>query len=438
VTQPAQSAGRVVPVRSAGQAPAPAIPHDETVRQKQLDTMKRRATLLLAGATVLFVITRAFESRYPWLGYIRATMEAAMVGGLADWFAVTALFRHPLGIPIPHTAIVPAKKDRVGRTLGAFVQRNFLTREVIEYRLRSLQVGKRLAEWLADPANARTISRNAAVALSSAAQMLRDDDVQDVIDRSLAKRVRSMHLAPLLGKVLGVMTEDDRHQELLDEVIVLASRTVNDNSDLIRERIEQETPWWIPSAVDEKIFKRVLGAIQRLLSELSADRNHPLRGRFDESLDRFIERLNTSPEFAARVDAWKEDFLDNEAARRFSLSMWEEVKEALARYAENPGPATPNAIETALVTFGQKAMEDPELMGKIDNFAVDVAVFLVARYQDEVADLISSTVAAWDPELTSRRVELAIGRDLQFIRINGTIVGGLAGLIIYMLSKLAP
>jgi uncharacterized membrane-anchored protein YjiN (DUF445 family) len=428
-----------VPVRPAGppQLAAPAIPHDEAVRQKQLDTMKRRATLLLAGATVLFVITRAFESRYPWLGYIRATMEAGMVGGLADWFAVTALFRHPLGIPIPHTAIVPSKKDRVGRTLGAFVQRNFLTREVIEFRLRSLQIGKRLAEWLADPVNARTISRNAAVALSSAAQMLRDDDVQEVIDRSLAKRVRSMHLAPLLGKVLSVMTEDDRHQEVLDEVITLASRTVNDNSDLIRQRIEQETPWWIPSAVDEKIFKRVLGAIQRLLSELSADKDHPLRGRFDDALHRFIDRLNTSPEFAERVDAWKEEFLDNEAARRFSLSMWEEAKDALARYAAHPGPATPNAIEGALVTFGQKAMEDPELMAKIDNFAVDVAVFLVARYQDEVADLISSTVAAWDPELTSRRVELAIGRDLQFIRINGTIVGGLAGLLIYLLSKLA-
>jgi uncharacterized membrane-anchored protein YjiN (DUF445 family) len=415
-----------------------AIPHDESVRQAQLDTMKRRATLLLLGATVLFVITRTFESRYPWLGFIRATMEAAMVGGLADWFAVTALFRHPLGIPIPHTAIVPSRKDRVGRTLGAFVQRNFLTREVIEFRLRSLQIGKRLAEWLADPVNARTISRNVAAALSSAAEMLRDEDVQEMMDRSLAKRVRTMHLAPLLGKVLNVMTEDDRHQEVLDEVIVLASRTVNENSDLIRERIEKETPWWIPSAVDEKIFKRVLGAIQRLLSELSADRDHPLRGRFDEGLHRFIEQLNTSPELAERVDGWKEDFLDNEAARRFSQSMWEEVKEALARYATNPGPATPNAIEKALVTFGEKAMDDPELLAKMDNFAVDVAVFLVARYQDEVAELISSTVAGWDPELTSRRVELAIGRDLQFIRINGTIVGGLAGLLIYLLSKLAP
>jgi len=219
VTQPAESAGPIVPARRAGPAPAMAIPHDESVRQAQLDTMKRRATLLLLGATVLFVITRTFESRYPWLGFIRATMEAAMVGGLADWFAVTALFRHPLGIPIPHTAIVPSRKDRVGRTLGAFVQRNFLTREVIEFRLRSLQVGRRLAEWLADPANARTISRNVAVALSSAAEMLRDEDVQEMLDRSLAKRVRTMHLAPLIGKVLNVMTEDDELSADLSEPV---------------------------------------------------------------------------------------------------------------------------------------------------------------------------------------------------------------------------
>ncbi len=411
------------------------ILHDEATRQAQLDSMKRRATLLLVAATVLFVVTRALETRWAWMGYVRATMEAAMVGGLADWFAVTALFRHPLGIPIPHTAIVPARKDRVGRTLGAFVQRNFLSRDVIENRLRSLEVGRRIAEWLAEPTNARTIARSAAGAVSSAAQMLRDEDVQDVIDRSLAQRVRSMHLAPLLGKVLGVITEGDRHQELLDEVINLAAHTVNDNSELIRQRIEQETPWWIPSAVDEKIFKRVLRAIQRLLGELSQDPDHPLRARFDDGLRRFVDRLNNSPELAARVDAWKEDFLDNEAARRFSLSLWQEAKDALARYVANPDSSAPGAIEHALTTFGQKASQDEELLAKLDEFAVNVAVYLVARYQDEVGELIASTVAGWDPELTSRRVELAIGRDLQFIRINGTIVGGLAGLLIYVVSS---
>ena len=412
------------------------ILHDEATRQAALDAMKRRATLLLVGATALFIVARTFESHYPWVGIVRATMEAAMVGGLADWFAVTALFRHPLGIPIPHTAIVPARKDRVGRTLGAFVQRNFLTREVIEHRLRTMEVGRRLAEWLADPENARMISRNAASAMSSAAVMLDDEDVQAAIDRGLAGRVRALRLAPLIGRMLAVMTEDDRHQEVLDEVIRLASRTVDDNAELIRERIEQETPWWIPSAVDDKIFKRVLGAIQRLLGELNAEPEHPLRLRFDDGLHRFIEQLNTSPEFAAKVDAWKEDFLDNDAARRFSASLWQDAKEALARYAANPESKAPGAIEHALTGFGRKALDDPELMAKMDEFVVDVAVFLVARYQDEVADLIASTVAAWDPELTSHRVELAIGRDLQFIRINGTIVGGLAGTAIYLLSML--
>jgi uncharacterized membrane-anchored protein YjiN (DUF445 family) len=411
---------------------------DEETRQKQLDDMKRRATLLLVAAGVLFIIARYFETRHHWVGIIRATMEAAMVGGLADWFAVTALFRHPLGIPIPHTAIVPAKKDRVGRTLGAFVQRNFLSREVIEHRLRSMNVGKRLAEWLAEPDNVRTISRSAASALSSAAQMLRDEDVQELIDRSVAKRVRTMHLAPIIGKVLAVMTEDDRHQEVLDEVIQLASRVVEENSELIRARIEQESPWWVPTTIDDKIYKRVLRGIQRLLSELSTDRNHALRGRFDESLKKFIDRLNTSPEFAARIDGWKEDFLENDAARRFSASLWQDGKEALARYAADPHPKAPSVIETALTTFGQKALEDPELLAKMDEFVVDVAVFLVGRYQDEVADLIASTVSGWDPELTSRRVELAIGRDLQFIRINGTIVGGLAGMLIYLISGLFP
>jgi uncharacterized membrane-anchored protein YjiN (DUF445 family) len=412
------------------------ILHDEATRQAQLDSMKRRATSLLVAATIIFVITRALESRFPWIGIVRATMEAAMVGGLADWFAVTALFRHPLGIPIPHTAIVPARKDRVGRTLGAFVQRNFLTREVIEGRMRSLQVGRRIVEWLADPENARNISRHAASALGSAAQMLRDEDMQGIIDRSLATRVRTMKVAPILGRVLEVITEDNRHQEILDEVIALAARAVDDNRAVIRLRVERETPWWVPTAIDDKIFRKVLTAIQNMLGELRGDRYHPVRNRFDAALRDFIDRLHTSPEFAARVESWKEEFLDNDAARRFSASLWQEGKEALARYAENPESRAPGMVEHALTAFGQKAMDDPDLLAKIDDLVVDIAVFIVARYQDEVADLIAHTVAAWDPELTSRRVELAIGRDLQFIRINGTIVGGLAGTLIYLISGL--
>jgi uncharacterized membrane-anchored protein YjiN (DUF445 family) len=348
---------------------------------------------------------------------------------------VTALFRHPLGIPIPHTAIVPARKDRVGRTLGAFVQRNFLARDVIEARMRTLRVGERLLQWLADPENARTISRSAATGLSSAAHMLRDEDVQVVIDRSIADGVRKVRVAPLLGRVLSVITEENRHQEILDELLALASRGVDENAAVIRQRITQETPWWIPTAVDDKIFRRVLGGIQRLLGELKTDPDHPLRARFDAALHDFIQRLNDSPEIAAKVEGWKEELLDNEAARRFSASLWAEGREALVRYAENPDSKAPAVVEHGLTAFAHKALEDPELLAKVDQFVVEVTASLVERYQDEVSDLIANTVAAWDPDATSRRIELAIGRDLQFIRINGTLVGGLVGLLLYFASK---
>jgi uncharacterized membrane-anchored protein YjiN (DUF445 family) len=218
------------------------VQQDETERQARLDRMKRRATGLLGIFSVLFVVTRLIESRYPWIAIVRATAEAAMVGGLADWFAVTALFKHPMGLPIPHTAIVPTRKDRVGRTLGAFVQKNFLTREVIEGKLRTLNAGARLAHWLSQPENARTIARHAATSLATGAQLLHDEDVQALIDRGLESRIRETRVAPLVGKMLSVVTEENRHQELLNESIRLMARAVEDNGDLIRARIEAESP----------------------------------------------------------------------------------------------------------------------------------------------------------------------------------------------------
>src|SRR5687767_8267746 len=246
--------------------------------------MKRRATGLLVLATIVYIITRVFESRYEWLGFLRAMAEASMVGGLADWFAVTALFRHPMGIPIPHTAIIPARKDRLGRTIGNFVQRNFLTREVISGRLQGLHIGERIAAWIAQPENARTIAKHAATAVASGAQMLKDDDVQAWIDRGLEERIRQTHVAPIAGKLLSVVTEDNRHQELLNEAIILIARTVEQNRDLIRERVQRESPWWVPSAVDEKVYRKILSSIERTLVEVRDNPQHPLRTRFDASL----------------------------------------------------------------------------------------------------------------------------------------------------------
>lgn len=388
-------------------------------------------------ATVVFVTTHLLESRFAWLAFVRAAAEAAMVGGLADWFAVTALFRHPMGIPIPHTAIVPNRKDRVGRTLGAFVQRNFLTREVIEGRLRTLRIGERMATWIAQPENARTIARQTAVALSAGAQVLKDDDVQTLIDQSVQQRLRKTRIAPLAGRLLSVVTENNRHQELLNEAIVLIARAVEENHDLIRERVERESPWWVPTAVDRKIYEKIVTSIERTLVEIRDDAEHPLRLRFDAALRQFIEQLQHSPETAARAEALKLELLDAEAVRRFSGSLWVDAKAALLRFAENPEATSREggSIERALTAFGSAVLADPRLVDKVDDFVTDVAVFLVARYQDDVADLIAHTVQSWDPVVTTQRIELAIGADLQYIRINGTLVGALAGLLIYTLAR---
>jgi uncharacterized membrane-anchored protein YjiN (DUF445 family) len=418
--------------------PAP-IP-DEVERQRRLNQMKSRATGLLVVATIVFAIAHWYEARYPWVGFIRATAEAAMVGGLADWFAVTAIFRHPLGIPIPHTAIVPTRKDRVGRTLGAFVQRNFLTAEVIEARLRNLRIGERVGAWIAKPENARTIARQTAAALSAGAQVLKDEDVQTLIDNSIEERIRKTRIAPIAGRLLSVVTEGNRHQELLDEAIVLVARTVEENRDLIRERVERESPWWVPTAVDEKIYRKIVTSIERTLVEIRDNPQHPLRERFDQALRAFIDDLQHSPQTAARAEALKGEFLDTEAVRRFSASLWVDAKAALLRFAEHPDAAAREGgtIERALTSFGETVLADPVLVRKVDDFVVDIAVFLVGRYQADVADLIAHTVQNWDAEVTTKRIELAVGRDLQFIRINGTLVGALAGLIIYTISRFVP
>ena len=413
---------------------------DEAELQRRLDQLKFRATMLLVLSSIIFVVARWLEGRYPWLGYVRATAEASMVGGLADWFAVTALFRRPMGLPIPHTAIIPSRKDRLGRTIAGFVQKNFLTREVIEARLRNLKVGEKLALWLSKPENARTIARQAASALASGAQMLRDDDVRAMIDKSVEERIRATKVAPIAAKVLAVVAESNQHQELLNEAVGMMGRALEQNRDFLRQRIQQESPWWVPTAVDDKIYRKIIRGIETTLQQVEKDPKHPLRARFDQALRTFIDNLQHSPDTDARAEAIKRDFLEAESVRRFSASLWKDAKEALIRFADQPDEVAREggAVEKAVTTFGEAIANDPELVRQLDAAVTDVASFLVTRYQQDVADFIVTTVEGWDAEVTAQRVELAIGRDLQYIRINGTLVGALAGLAIYTLSKLAP
>ncbi len=405
-------------------------------RQRNLDRMKRRATGLLVIMGAVFVAASFLEPRHSWLGYIRATAEASLVGGIADWFAITALFRHPLNLPIPHTAIIPSRKDRIGRSLGNFVQNNFLSPEVLAAKLRAAQISRRAAEWLAQPENARRAAQHVASVLKSAGAVIRDEDVLALLDRSVVEPLRRMAIAPVLSKGLELLTVDDRHQQLLDRVIQGLTRLVAENEILIRDRIREESPWWVPEMVDDRIHRKVLGGIERTLFEVAADPDHPLRHQFDEMLSDWIVQLQQSPEVIARAEALKQQLLDPETSSRLAASLWAEAKEALSS-TNPPGEADGlDSVARGFSALARAALEDEVLLEKVDGWVIGAVLSVVEQHRHEVGQLIAQTVSAWDPGETSRRIELLVGRDLQYVRINGTLVGGLVGLIIYSVTQL--
>ena len=323
-------------------------------RQRNLDRMKRRATGLLVIMGAIFVAASFLEPRYIWLGYIRATAEASLVGGVADWFAITALFRHPLNLPIPHTAIIPSRKDRIGQSLGNFVQNNFLSPEVLAAKLRAAQISRRAAEWLAQPENARKAAQHVASVLKSAGTVIHDEDVHALLDRSVMEPLRRMPIAPVLSKGLELLTVDNRHQQLLDRIIHGLTRLVAENEILIRDRIREESPWWVPEMVDDRIHRKVLGGIERTLFEVGADTDHPLRHQFDELLSEWMVQLQESPEVIARAEAIKQQILDPDTSGRLAASLWSEVKEALGR-KNTPGEGGAiDAVARGLTALAQR------------------------------------------------------------------------------------
>ena len=411
---------------------------DDATRQAALDAMKWRATGLLGLALVVFVAASVFEAQFPWLGYVRATAEASLVGGLADWFAVTALFRHPLGIPIPHTAIVATRKERIGRILGNFVQNHFLSRDVIAANLRAVRPAERAARWLSDPENARRIARQVAGGIAKALEALPNDEVQALVHRVVSARLRATRVAPALGKTLALVLADNRQEELLTVAVRLAAEAVLNNRELIRERVRAETPWWVPPVVDDKIYQRIIDAVERLLRDMVMDPAHPLRRAFDDAIRDFIERLQHAPDVIARAEEMKEEWLADSPLADLSARLWENIRNAVLTYATSGDGDAPGPLDRGLSEFGTALLANPALLAEMDDLLIDLTGSVVEKYRHEIGDLIAQTVASWDPDATSRRFELAVGRDLQFVRINGTLVGGLVGLGIYAISRLWP
>lgn len=398
--------------------------------------MKRTATGMLVGVTVVFVVARVLEESTSWLGFVRATAEAAMVGAIADWFAVTALFRHPLGIPIPHTAIIPNRKDDIGRGLGTFVQQHFLTKAVVEERLANVSLAARLGDWLSEPGNAERVGDQLGGVLRSTLDALKDEDVQETLEASIATRVRAIEAGPVMSRGLTLAIDDGRHQEVLSMLLRRVGDAVLDNEDVLRARLQSETPWWVPDRFDDRIFDRVHTGVQRFLQEVADDIEHPMRATFDERLATLADQLARSPSMRARADQLKEELIDHPAVRDWSSTMWADIKASLLAHADDPDSDLRRRLVEAVANLGERLRDDPTLRARVDRWVASTAVEVVERSKGEVGEVIASTVARWDSTEATERIELQVGRDLQFIRINGTVVGGLAGLVIHTVGML--
>ena len=412
---------------------------------EQAADRERRAALLrmktVAGgglllAALIFVVCTVLGSDAGAWPYLQAASEAAMVGGLADWFAVTALFRHPLGLPIPHTAIIPRKKDQIGESLGTFVQQNFLTPEVVAPRLQAAEIPRRVGEWLALGDRPERLAAEFGVALSGANTVLADDDIRLAIGRFADSQLRRLPAAPVVAKVIELGVQGDQHQILLTEGLRAVMRFLDDNRELFRQRLAEESPDWVPDWVDGKVFNRLFSGVQNFLADVTGDPEHALRRQFDDRLRDYAERLRTDPAASANLEQWKTDLLDHPAVRNALASLWLPLKKAVLEAAGDPDSELRRVITTAIRQGGLALATDLELQAKCDRWLLGMTSHVLAHYSGELSGVITHTVSRWDAESTARRLELQVGRDLQFIRINGTVVGSLVGVAIYALSRL--
>lgn len=396
--------------------------------------MKRRATGLLVAVTGVFVVVTAFDDGSTWMGYLRAAAEASMVGGLADWFAVTAIFRHPLGLPIPHTNVIAARKEQFGHTLGDFVQQNFLNADTVTDHVRSSGLVRKTAEWLADPDNAEKLAAHLAGVAVGLADVIREEDVHRLVEREVRRAVEAVPLAPLAGRVLRVAVAEGRDQDLLDAALPALEGVLRDNRLALRSRFAAESPWWLPERAEAHIFDRLFDGLLDLIDDVRAEPNHELRLKFSQWTGMLVKRLETSPELRARGEDLKQTLLAHPELRRWSRSLWSDVKATLRSQAADPESELRSALCRGVVAAGRRLLDDPVLLAKAEGLAEGGVRRLVEQFHDDIAALVATTIARWDGAETARKLEVLLGRDLQFIRINGTVVGGVAGVVIHAVA----
>src|SRR4051794_37511145 len=400
--------------------------------------MKMAATGLLVVMAAVFVAARALEAQHPGLSYVKAFAEAAMVGGLADWFAVTALFRHPLGLPIPHTAIIPRNKDRIGEALANFLKENFLIPSVVARRMRNIDVAGATGRFLQTPAGEGIRIRAGASRLIAVIfESLDDERLGGIVKGAIASRIRTMEISPLLGHALASAINEDRHVPMLEAAIRWMARALDANEPLIREMVHKKANWVLKLAgLETKLADAIIDGLRKLTVEMSTDPAHPVRQKIEEALAQLANDLQTRPETRERVEAIKDQLLDNQSVSLWLDTLWQKGREAIIRAARNPDAVLAGKLGEVMKSMGTTLESDPRIRAAINQFARRATVGMAASYGSSIVKLVSETVRSWDARTVTARLEAAVGRDLQYIRINGTLVGGMVGLVLHLLDRL--
>jgi len=408
-------------------------PSADERRRQALRRMRTVAVGLLALAAVVYLLTLG---RGGFLGFVNAGAEASMVGAIADWFAVTALFKHPLGLPIPHTALIPRRKDDLGRGLEQFVGENFLQEEVIRDRIRVATPSLRVGQWLSSPENARKVVDEVSEVAAAGLARVRDEHVAVLLSEALFPRLREEPIAPILGGLLQEAVDDDLQRGLVDLVLVELYEWLVENPDTVTDVLEERAPWWTPTALNRGVASRIHVELVRWVADIREDPYHRARAAFDTWLAQLAKDLQEDPLTQERAERLKDRMLDHPQVLASSISLWNALRRVLTSSLQDPDSEVRTRLHAELVRFARRLVDEPALRDRLDGLAADAAVFVVDRYGSEVTAVITHTIERWDGREASRRIELHVGRDLQFIRINGTIVGGLVGVLIHAVTLL--
>ena len=395
--------------------------------------MYRIATLLLALMGAVFLLCQLISA--PWVPWVEAFAEAAMVGALADWFAVTALFRHPLSIPIPHTAIIPTNQRRIAETLGQFVQSNFLTPEVLLPRIRAFHVGRRLARWLQTEANARRAAVFILDLLQRSMRTVDDATVLRFLERNIRNVLQERTLGPFIARVLDLFFARERFQDLLNLVLARIEQLLDQHQAFIRDRLRDDMPWWVPNFVHDHVYRSVLHRIRQRFHDVNTVPNHPLRARAEALFRELVQMLATSPTFSADVERIWAAVADDAIVRSYVGRVWAELRARLGADLGEPSSAVTTFITDRLQLLGSELQSDIAMQERVEHASLELVELLLRTYRGTAAEVIASTVRRWDSRTLIEKIEAEVGRDLQYIRINGTLVGGLVGLLLHAVSE---